>query len=88
MKFRYYNLFNLQELDTLSVPYITRTFELDKDGTAEVSLHKGQHYSIVANGCMLTPGLNGRNPFISHNNKLAAYLDEDKNIWLGFYYED
>ncbi|MGB2579402.1 hypothetical protein AAIR98_001321 [Elusimicrobium simillimum] len=85
MKYKYYNLFNLTDFDALSVPYITRTFELEGQGSVEVRLSRGLTYSLYVNGYMLTPGLNDRNPFVSFDQKMAAYIDEDKNIWLGFY---
>jgi hypothetical protein len=83
--YRFYNLFDLNEFDKVGAPDTTQDFKLLADGLITARLYKGFEYALIVNGYVLTPKLNDRNPFVSKDEKLAAHIDDQRNLWIGFY---
>uniref|UniRef100_A0AAU8B1K9 Uncharacterized protein n=1 Tax=Dulem virus 29 TaxID=3145747 RepID=A0AAU8B1K9_9CAUD len=76
-----YKIYNLEEFDKLSVPQIYVNPNLEGIGEVEICIFKGMYYGVVFNGEVLTPGVNGQNPYVGKNG--AAYIDNENNLWVG-----
>jgi hypothetical protein len=83
--YRFYNLFDLNEFDKVGAPDTTQDFDLQDDGFITARLYKGFEYAVSVNGYVLTPKLNDRNPFVSKDGKMAAYIDDNRIFQIGFY---
>ena len=83
MKVAWYNIGNKAEFETKGIPQEVLTKELEGLGQQEIVLLKGFEFSVIFMGEMLTPSLNGRNPF--YKNKASCYVDpETSEIWVGY----
>lgn len=84
--YTWFNIFNLNDFDALNVPDYTFPIELQGRGEYVFRVCKGISYSVIVDGIFLTPGLNGRNGF--NFQERSAYVDENRNLWVGFLNED
>lgn len=81
MSWNYWKIYTVKEFEVQNVPQVTIRRDLDTIGTVEISFFKGFNLSVLFQGVILTPNLNGRNPF--YKNGVAAYIDEKGQIWVG-----
>lgn len=80
----WFKLFDTAAVSEL--PYTEKTFQLAGYGITKVRLCKGvNHYALCLpmEGLYLPAGLNGRIPFITHDNKFGVVLDVQGFIYLG-----
>lgn len=83
MKVAWYNIGNAENFEKMGIPQLAQELELEDLGMVEIVLIKGFNLSVIFNGEMMTPNLNGRNPF--SKNKTTAYIDPiTKDIWVGY----
>ena len=83
MSVNWYKVGNAKEFEEKGIPQLVQELELEDMGNVEIVFIKGFEISIIFNGEVLTPNLNGRNPFF--RNKTTAYIDpETKDIWVGY----
>lgn len=83
MKVNWYNVGNLKKFEEMGIPQLAQNLELEDLGTVEIVFIKGFNFSIIFNGEVLTPNLNGRNPF--YRNSTTAYIDPlTQEIWVGY----
>lgn len=83
MSVNYYKVGNLNDFEALNVPQLEQELELEDLGVAKVVFIKGFSFSVIFNGEMLTPNLNGRNPFYKQHT--TAYVDpQTRDIWVGY----
>ena len=83
MKVNWYKVGNAKEFEAMNIPQLVQEVELEDKGMAEIVFINGFNISIIFNGEVLTPELNGRNPFF--RNQTTAYIDpETKDIWVGY----
>lgn len=82
-KLTWFRLFDTAQV--ASLPYVEQEFDLQDCGPVTARLTKGQHYALVLpeEELFLPVGVNGRNPFLSHDNKFGALLDAEGYVWLG-----
>lgn len=76
-----YFIMNLDDFDKMNVPQIYETKEFQDLGSIPYCVFKGENYGIIWNGEIMTPYTNGVNPFASKKN--AAYIDDERNLWVG-----
>lgn len=82
MTVNWYNIGNKAEFEAKGIPQEVFTKELEDLGQQEIVFIKGFSFSVIFMGEMLTPSLNGRNPF--DKNKVACYVDpETSDVWVG-----
>lgn len=81
-EWRWWNITNLNEFETLNVPDLYLSVNLEGLGMTDIVIMRGFNISVLFLGYVLTPFLNGRNGF-SMNNKVSAYIDEANNLWVG-----
>lgn len=82
MTVNWYNIGNEQEFLAKGIPQETKRLDLEDLGEVDVVLLAGFRTSVIFNGEMLTPTLNGRNPF--YKTETSCYIDENKDIWVGY----
>lgn len=83
MTVNWYKVGNAKEFEAVDIPQFVQSLELENMGLVEIVFIKGFNISIIFNGEVLTPELNGRNPFF--RNKTTSYIDpETKDIWVGY----
>lgn len=83
MTVNWYKVGNAKEFEEMNIPQLVQEVELEDMGMVEIVFMKGFNISIIFNGEVLTPELNGRNPFF--RNKTTAYIDpETKDVWVGY----
>lgn len=82
MTVNWYNIGNKAEFEAKGIPQEVVTKDLEDLGQQEIVLIKGFEFSVIFMGEMLTPSLNGRNPF--NKGKVACYVDpETSDVWVG-----
>lgn len=81
-KWRWWKIYNLDELNKVDVPDVYLSLNLDGLGLADIVVMRGFNISVLFLGYVLTPFLNDRNGF-SMANKVSAYIDEENNLWVG-----
>lgn len=82
MKVAWYNIGNKAEFEAKGIPQEVFTKELEDLGQQEIVFLKGFEFSVIFMGEMLTPSLNGRNPY--DKGKVACYVDpETSDVWVG-----
>lgn len=78
----WYNIGNKAEFEAKGIPQEAFTKELEDLGQQEIVFLKGFEFSVIFMGEMLTPSLNGRNPY--DKGKVACYVDpETSDVWVG-----
>lgn len=82
MSVNWYNVGNKTEFLNKGIPQEEKTLELEDIGDAQIVFINGFSFSVIANGEMLTPNLNGRNPF--YKTKTSCYIDENNDVWVGY----
>lgn len=82
MKYLWFNIINLNDFDALEICDYSFSVYLEDKGEQTFRLLKGFNYSIAVDGQYLTPYLNGKNGF--NKNKRSAYIDADRNLWVGY----
>lgn len=80
---KWYNIFNLAEIDCLEVPDYYLTVDMEDLGLQTIVISKGFGYSVLFLGYWITPGVNNRNGYIVEN-KVSAYIDKQRNLWVAF----
>lgn len=78
----WYNVGNKDEFLKKGIPQEEKTLELEDLGEVSVVFLAGFTFSIIFNGEMLTPKLNGRNPF--YRNETTSYIEENGDVWVGY----
>lgn len=82
MTVAWYNVGNKAEFEAKGIPQEVFTKELEDLGQQEIVFIKGFSFSVIFMGEMLTPSLNGRNPY--DKGKVACYVDpETSDVWVG-----
>lgn len=81
-KWRWWKIYNLDELNKVDVPDVYLSLNLDGLGLTDIVVMRGFNISVLFLGYVLTPFLNNRNGF-SMANKVSAYIDEENNLWVG-----
>lgn len=82
MTVAWYNIGNKAEFEAKGIPQEVFTKELEDLGQQEIVFIKGFSFSVIFMGEMLTPSLNGRNPY--DKGKVACYVDpETSDVWVG-----
>ncbi len=83
MTVAWYNIGNKAEFEAKGIPQEVFTKELEDLGQQEIVFIKGFEFSVIFMGEMLTPSLNGRNPY--DKGKVACYVDpETSDVWVGY----
>lgn len=83
MSVNWYNVGNKTEFLEKDIPQEVKTLDLEDLGRVDVVFISGFNFSVIFNGEMLTPKLNGRNPFYTKKN--TCYVDEQTNeVWVGY----
>lgn len=83
MSVNWYNVGNKAEFLEKGIPQETKTLDLEDLGRVDVVFLAGFNFSVIFNGEMLTPQLNGRNPF--YKEKTTCYVDPQTNeVWVGY----
>jgi len=83
MTVAWYNIGNKAEFEAKGIPQEVFTKELEDLGQQEIVFIKGFSFSVIFMGEMLTPSLNGRNPY--DKGKVACYVDpETSDVWVGY----
>lgn len=80
---RWYKIFNLNELNRLNIPDYYLNINLRGLGNQDIVISKGFNISVLFLGYWITPMLNNRNGF-SVQNKVSAYIDNENNLWVGY----
>lgn len=81
-KWRWWKIYNLDEMNKVDVPDVYLSLNLDGLGLTDIVVMRGFNISVLFLGYVLTPFLNDRNGF-SMANKVSAYIDEENNLWVG-----
>ncbi len=81
MTVNWYDVGNKDEFLAKAIPQETKKLNLEDLGEVEVVFLSGFAFSVIFNGEMLTPNLNGRNPF--YKDKTSCYIDENNEVWVG-----
>lgn len=81
-KWRWWKIYNLDEMNQVDVPDVYLSLNLDGLGLTDIVVMRGFNISVLFLGYVLTPFLNNRNGF-SMANKVSAYIDEENNLWVG-----
>lgn len=83
MAVSWYNIGNKAEFEAKGIPQEVFAKELEDLGQQEIVFIKGFSFSVIFMGEMLTPSLNGRNPY--DKGKVACYVDpETSDVWVGY----
>jgi len=83
MTVAWYNIGSKDEFEAKGIPQEVFTKELEDLGQQEIVFIKGFSFSVIFMGEMLTPSLNGRNPY--DKGKVACYVDpETSDVWVGY----
>lgn len=83
MTVAWYNVGNKAEFEAKGIPQEVFTKELEDLGQQEIVFIKGFSFSVIFMGEMLTPSLNGRNPY--DKGKVACYVaPETSDVWVGY----
>lgn len=83
MAVSWYNIGNKAEFEAKGIPQEVFAKELEDLGQQEIVFIKGFYFSVIFMGEMLTPSLNGRNPY--DKGKVACYVDpETSDVWVGY----
>lgn len=79
----WYNVGNKNEFLNKGIPQESKTLNLEDLGQVEVVFVNGFNFSVIFNGEMLTPNMNGRNPF--YKSETSCYVDPQTNeVWVGY----
>lgn len=81
MTFDWYKLLNRGEFEASGLVSKELDVILDGVGQKTVLVTKGNLYSIVIDGVMLSIGVTAANPFVFEG--YAVYLDSNDDMWLG-----
>lgn len=80
---KWYNVGNKEEFLNKDIPQEVKTIDLEDLGEKEVVFINGINFSVIFNGRMMTPDLNGRNPFDAVDN--TCYVDNlTGEVWVGY----
>lgn len=82
MSVNWYKVGNKNEFLKKEIPQEEKTLDLEDLGETSVIFLAGFEFSIIFNGEMLIPSLNGRNPF--YRNETTSYVDENGDVWVGY----
>ena len=83
MTVAWYNIGSKAEFEAKGILQEVFTKELEDLGQQEIVFIKGFSFSVIFMGEMLTPSLNGRNPY--DKGKVACYVDpETSDVWVGY----
>ncbi len=81
MIYDWYKILNRAEFEAEDLPSREVSVILEGIGAKTVMVTKGNTVSLVYEGVMLAPELNGLNPFPFGG--YAAYVDPNGDLWLG-----
>lgn len=82
-KVNWYNVGNAREIEKKDIPQVVTIQDLEDLGMTEIVFIVGVNLSIIFKGEVLTPNLNGKNPF--YKERATAYIDPiTKEIWVGY----
>ncbi len=87
MQIETWKLINLNDFDKAGVPQQYFTQNLEGYGQANYMVLKAfELYGVLFAGELVFPGLNGINPYLK--KRVAAYIDEDRNLQVGIVNEN
>lgn len=81
MAYKYYKIINTTEFDSLSIPSIELTLNLEDVGEVTVMVTRGAGFGLLYNGVYLVAGLGDQNPFEFEG--YACYISETFDLYLG-----
>lgn len=84
--FNWYRLINQDEFLASGLPSYKFEVELIGIGLKEIMITHGNFVSILVDDIFLPINLNSKNPY--RYGERAVSLDENNDIWVGFYSED
>lgn len=83
-----YKVLNLDNFDALGIPRLDTTIKTTDLDKQELSVFKANFYNVMFLNLLFTIGLNDKNPVLKVNEeknlRVAAYVDDDRNLWIGY----
>lgn len=79
---KWWNILDLNKFTALNVPDYYFQRNLQDLGLVDLVVMKGDFITVLFQGYLLTPRLNGRNGF-SVEHKYSAMIDSNNNLWVG-----
>lgn len=83
-----YKVLNLNDFDALDIPRLDtkiKTKDLDEQ---DITLFKANLYNVMFLNLLFTINLNNKNPVLKINNdknlRVAAYVDANRDLWVGY----
>ncbi len=86
MSYEWFNIINTTEFSELGIPSRNLTLELGDRGEKEIMVTKGARIGVLIEEVFLSPNLNDENPF--EFDGMAAYIDENDDLWVGYEVEE
>lgn len=83
MAVNWYNVGNKKTFLEKGIPQESFVVDLEDKGETEIVFINGFNFSVIFNGRMMTPALNGRNPY--YTGESTCYVDEENGeVWVGY----
>lgn len=83
-----YKVLNLNDFDALNVPRLDTTIKTPDLDKQELTVFKANLYNVMFLNLLFTIDLNDKNPVLKENKEknllVAAYVDADRNLWVGY----
>ena len=79
---KWVNIINLNTFEAMGIPDFTFSADLEDFGVQSYRLLVGIATSVIVDGLILTPTMNGKNSF--NKESRSAYIDENNNLWVGY----
>lgn len=82
MRVEWWKIANVDEFKEAGIPQRTLNLNLEDKGQVEIALLNGvAGVSVIFDGYVLTPYMNGRNAFFK--NDVTCFIDSNMDIWVG-----
>lgn len=83
-----YKVLNLNDFDALNVPRLDTTIKTPDLDKQELTVFKANLYNVMFLNLLFTIDLNDKNPVLKESKEknllVAAYVDADRNLWVGY----
>lgn len=83
-----YKVLNLNDFDALNIPRLDTTIKTPDLDKQELTVFKANLYNVMFLNLLFTIGLNDKKPVLKVNKeknlRVAAYVDDDRNLWIGY----